>query len=110
MSVGIIAGNVRAMWGVTVQFNPASTPANDTTNQVITVPGVRTTDIVVLNRFPATAATGLIVANPVVLADNQVTVTFANVTASPIDPGATEFRFMIFRVEGNRYLPGTGNG
>lgn len=80
----------------TVTINPTSVGANTTSEQTVTVAGLSTSDIVYLNKPSHT--TGLIVGNVRVSAANTLAVTFANVTAAPIDAASETYKLVAIRL------------
>lgn len=80
----------------TVTINPTSVGANTTSEQTVTVAGLSTSDIVYLNKPSHT--TGLIIGNVRVSADNTLSVTFANVTAAPIDAASETYKLVAIRL------------
>lgn len=65
-------------------IDPASVSANTTSEQAFTVNGLTTEDIVTVNK--PTHTTGLGIVNVRASDDDEVSITFANFTGSPIDP------------------------
>lgn len=96
MSTGIIDGNVRALYLLSVTLDPASVANVTCAEQDFTVAGVRAGDICV-NFALATATAGLGVAGCRVKADNTVSVTFVNPTAAPIDAASVVCKIVIAR-------------
>lgn len=101
MSTGLKTGNVLGFGVAQVTFNPASVAAATTAEQTITVPGVKTTDMVFVSK--PTLSAGLGIANARVSAADTVSVTFINATAAPIDAGSEVYTIMWVRAES---LPG----
>lgn len=62
--------------------------ANTTSEQTFTVVGLKTSDLVVINKPSHTS--GLIIGNCRVSADDTLAITFGNLTGSDIDPFASE--------------------
>lgn len=93
-------GNIDKMSIVTVQVDPGSCAANTTTTLAFTVPGVLPGDFVWVNYVAPTAGVGMV--NARVSVANTVTVEFGNFTAAPVDPTATNARFMIIRTDATR--------
>lgn len=67
----------------TVTIDPVSVAANSTSEQAFTVLGIKTTDIVVVNKPTHTPGIGIV--NARASANDQVSITFINATASPVD-------------------------
>jgi hypothetical protein len=97
MSTGIRMGNVLGFGVAQVTFNPASVAAATSAEQTITVPGVKTTDMVFVSKPSLTA--GLGIANARVSAADTVSVTFINATAGALDAGSESYTIMWVRPE-----------
>jgi len=78
----------------TVTLDPGSVTANSTREENITVKGVTTNDIVVVNKPGNT--TGIMV-DARVSATDTVTVRFGNVTVGNIDPGSEVYQGFVLR-------------
>lgn len=70
----------------TVTFNPASVAAASVSAQTVTVTGLTTNDIIVVN--PPALPTGLALASAYASAANQATFVYVNPTAGAIDAGS----------------------
>ena len=97
MSTGIIGGNMYAMGMVDVVFDPASVAANTSAAQTITVAGIDLNDTVFVTK--PTLSAGLSIGGARVSAQDTISVTFVNSTASPIDAAAETYRVTWFRAE-----------
>lgn len=73
----------------TATLNPASVPANSTSEQTFTVTGLTTTDIVTVNKPTHTSGLGIV--NARVSATDTLAITFINITGSPIDPPEEDY-------------------
>ena len=80
----------------TITWNPAAVAANTTAEQTVTVAGVATNDVVIVNKPTNTAGIGLGGARA--SASGQVAVTFVNPTAGSIDPGEEDYLFVAIRM------------
>lgn len=79
----------------TATLSPAIVAANTTAEQLFTVTGVKTSDMVVVNKPTAQAGLGIVGIR--VSAANQVGITFSNNTAAGITPTASEvYSFFAF--------------
>lgn len=79
----------------TATLSPAIVAANTTAEQLFTVTGVKTGDVVVVNKPTAQAGLGIVGIR--VSAANQVGITFSNNTAAGITPTASEvYSFFVF--------------
>lgn len=79
-------------------MNPGSISANTAAELTFTMPGLLVTDVVLAVVKPTLTA-GIDVGNTRVSAINTVAITFQNSTASPIDPPAETYTFVILRPE-----------
>lgn len=94
---GVITGNAQSMGIVSLTLSPASVAANTTAEQTFTLPGLRTSDVVCGVSKP-TAQAGLGIVGLRITAANTVGITFANNTAAPIVPTASEvYLFQVAR-------------
>jgi hypothetical protein len=73
---------------VSVTLSPAQVAANTTAEQTFTVPGLKTTDIITVNKPTAQAGLGIVGVR--VSAADTLAITFSNNTASGITPTASE--------------------
>ena len=73
---------------VEIALTPEEVSANTTEEQTFTVPGLRTDDLVVVNK--PTHQAGLVVASCRVSAVETLAITFGNLTGSGITPTAAE--------------------
>jgi hypothetical protein len=89
-------GNIllAGIYGLTI--SPASVAANTTAEQTFTLTGLITGDVVSITK--PTLQAGLGIVNSRVSAANTIAISFANNTASPIVPTASE----LYTVEINR--------
>lgn len=85
--------------------NPGAVGANSTANITVSLPGLLSTDIVLATIKPTYTA-GLDVGNAIA-GNGSATILFQNSTASPISPGAEQYKFVIYRAE---LPPGTPDG
>lgn len=79
----------------TVTLNPAAVVANSTAEQTFTVTGLRTTDIVTVNK--PTHSSGLGIMGARVSADDTLAITFANVTGGTVDPPSEDYLISAIR-------------
>jgi hypothetical protein len=98
MTVGVIAGNAASINILNISVDVPSISAATTAEVSVTIPGVRTTDTVIAEK-PSLSA-GLLVGSCRVSAANTVQMQVANVTASPINPAAETYRFVIIGRDG----------
>lgn len=79
-------------------MNPGVVGANTAAELTFTLPGLLTSDVV-MSVVKPTLTAGLDIGNTRVSANNTVAITFQNSTASPIDPPAETYTFIVFRPE-----------
>lgn len=79
-------------------MNPGSISGNTTVELSFILPGLLTSDVV-LTVVKPTLTAGVDIGNTRVTANNTIAITFQNSTASPIDPPAENYTFVIFRPE-----------
>lgn len=77
-------------------LNPASVAAGTTAEQTFTVNGLATNDVILAVEKPTVTA-GLGIVGARVSAANTLAITFANVTAGAIDPGAENYTIIALR-------------
>lgn len=99
MAVGIIASNVASMTIIDVSLTPAQVNSVVAPAQTFTVPGLLTTDAVMVN--PPSQTAGVAIANCYVSAANTLSIQFVNPTAGALTPAAGTHRVTVFRAEGN---------
>ena len=82
---------------VDVVYNPAVVPANSTSAQIVTVPGVSSSDFVLVRKSTNTSK---LIVNPVCLVTSQDTVSvfFANLGTPSINLPAETYTFLIIKV------------
>lgn len=79
----------------TATLSPSIVAANTTAEQLFTVTGVKTSDMIVVNKPTSQAGLGIVGARA--SAANQVGITFSNNTAAGITPTASEvYTFFAF--------------
>ncbi|MFQ5661529.1 MAG: hypothetical protein ACE5GZ_14020 [Gammaproteobacteria bacterium] len=79
-----------------VTFDPGSVAANTTSEQTVTVKGLNTQDIVMVNKPTHTAGLGIVGAR--VSATNTLAITFMNTSGSAIDPGSEKYTVFSVRL------------
>lgn len=85
-------GNVAQEYLLNVPLSPAQVAANTTAEQTFTVSGLLVGDFVEVNKPSVQAGLGIV--NTRVSAANTLAITFANNTASPITPTASEVHYL----------------
>lgn len=79
---------IQTIYHLAVTISPAQVAANTTAEQTFTLKGLRVGDVVYVTK--PTAQAGLGIVNVRVSATDTLAITFANNTASPITPTASE--------------------
>lgn len=92
----LAASLIKKIQAITATCNPASIPANSTSEQTFTVTGVNTADYVLVTKPTHTA--GIVVGNARVSATDTVAITFGNITAGAIDPASETYTFLVIKV------------
>ena len=81
---------------ISYTWNPAAVSANSTSEQAVTLTGLKTGDII-LKVLKPTYTSGLIVTGGLVTAADTVTVQFANITGGSINPAEEVYKFYVLR-------------
>lgn len=107
-------GNLWKVGVFAITLSPSSVAANTTAEQNFAATGIGLffanplTDFVWVNKPTAQAGLGIVGAR--VSANDQLSITFSNNTASPIVPTASEsYQVMVLRVQPNWTAPASGN-
>ena len=98
MSVGIQAGNVASVNIINTTLDVASVAANTSAEQTFTVAGLKTTDMVFVNKSDLDAGLGVV--NARVSAADTLAITFMNSTAGAIDPASETYKVFVVGAEG----------
>lgn len=100
MPTAIPYGNINKLNAINVTLSPASVAANTTAEQTFTCPGIAVGDLI-LDATKPTHQAGLQVIPGRIPGANQFTLVFANGTASPIVPTASQvYTIIVARPEG----------
>ena len=102
MAEGVLAGNVRGLWLVQFTFDVANVATITTAEQTVTIPGLRTTDYVFVNKPSHT--TGIGVSNARVSAADTLAIQYVNPTAGGVNPSSETYTLLVVRASGA--LPG----
>ena len=86
-----VAGPFRGFKNVTQDYGEVAANSTDVTNTV-TWPGIDANSVVLCIAPSLTA--GLLIQNPCKCTKDTVTIRFANVTGSPINPGSQDYYFV----------------
>lgn len=98
MSSGMLAGNVAAMTVIDISLTPAAVATIVAPAQTFTVPGLKTTDAVIVN--PPSQTAGVAIANARVSAADTLSIQFVNPTAGELTPAAGVHKITVIRMEG----------
>lgn len=97
MSAGVISGNVFHVEHRKVTIDMPSISANTTEENTFTVSGLRTGDMVFVNK-PSHDA-GVVIGSCRVSAVDTLAIQMSNSTASPVDPSSEDYDLLIVRPE-----------
>lgn len=105
MSTNIIRGNIQSIKHVRVTIDPAAIAAATSANNSVTatVPGLKTTDLVVPFKPTTTAGVTVVGARP--SAANTLQIVLGNFTAGSLDPGAEAWDFLVIRTDATGGVP-----
>lgn len=98
MSTGIIAGNAASITVVDVSLTPAEVATVAAPAQTFTVPGVKTTDAIIVT--PPSQTAGVTIGSTYVSAADTISVQFVNPTAGALTPAAGTHKITVIRHEG----------
>jgi hypothetical protein len=97
MSTQIPRGNINKLYAVSVTYDPANiTGTATTTEQDITVTGVKVGDIVLAVNKPSHNA-GVTIGNVRVKAADTISIQWVNATAGAVNPGSEAYSIVIAR-------------
>lgn len=99
-STTITRGNSHETFYVIPTITPAQVNANTTATQTFSLPGLQTTDLVLVQGVVGNQTAGIIVAEADCLAANVLTIQFGNMTGSAATPAAGQYVVQITRLEG----------
>lgn len=97
MGTGILNGNVAGMFVVSVAFDMADVLTITTSEQDVTVPGVKIGDMAFVNKPSLTA--GLGIAGCRVKAADTISITYVNPTAGTLNAASENYTFLVIRPE-----------
>lgn len=98
MGVTTISGNLIVASIVDVSLTPAEVAAATAAAETFTVPGVKTTDSIIVN--PPAQAGSVGPMNAYASAANTVSIQFCNPTAGALTPDAGTYKIIVLRPEG----------
>ena len=99
-STTITRGNSHETFYIQPSLTPVAVAANTTAAQTFSIPGLQTTDIVVVLGLNGSQIAGIVVAEADCLTANVLTIQFANVTAASVTPTAGVYTIQVTRLEG----------
>ena len=99
-STTITRGNSHETFYIQPSLTPTAVAANTTAAQTFSVPGLQTTDIVVVLGLNGSQIAGIVVAEADCLTVNVLTIQFGNLTAAPVTPTAGVYTIQVTRLEG----------
>lgn len=100
MTTLVTRGNIRALFAVSVTYDPANISGTaTTTEQDITVKGVKVGDIAFINKPSHNA--GVTIGNVRVKAADTVSIQWVNPTAGAVDPPSEAYLILIARPDPN---------
>lgn len=99
-STTITRGNSHETFYIQPSITPSAVSAATTAAQTFSVPGLQTTDIVVVLGYNGTQTAGIIIAEADCLTANVLSIQFGNVTALSATPAAGVYTVQITRLEG----------
>ncbi len=99
-STTITRGNVHETFYIQPTLTPVSVAANTTAAQTFTVPGLQTSDIIVVTGLNGSQIAGIVICEADCLAANVLTIQFGNLTAAGVVPSAGVYTLQITRLEG----------
>lgn len=91
----ILTSNVANVQILQVAIDVTSKSANTSAEQDVTVTGVKVGDMVFVSKPSASA--GLVIGNARVKAADTISITFGNLTGSPIDPSSETYTLLVVR-------------
>lgn len=98
MTTSVVRGNVRAMFVVSVTYDPANISGTaTTTEQDITVTGVKVGDMAFVSKPSHNA--GVTIGNVRVKAADTVSIQWVNPTAGAVNPGSEAYSILVVRPE-----------
>lgn len=86
------------MWLVQFTFDAAAVATITTAEQTVTIPGLRTTDTVFINKPSLTAGVGI--CNTRVSAADTLSIQYVNPTAGSVNPSSETYTLLVIRPSG----------
>lgn len=99
-STTVTRGNSHETFYIQPSLTPVAVAATTTAAQTFSVPGLQTTDIVMVVGYNGTQTAGIIIAEADCLTANVLSIQFGNVTGSSATPAAGVYTIQVVRLEG----------
>jgi len=99
-STTVTRGNSHETFYIQPSLTPVAVAANTTAAQTFALPGLQTTDIVLVVGLNGAQTAGIVVAEADCLTANVLSIQFGNLTASSATPAAGVYTLQIVRLEG----------
>jgi hypothetical protein len=105
-STTIARGNALSTFYVAPTLTPAAVLTYSSPAQTFNLPGLQTTDQVIVIGFNGVQTSGIVIAEADCLVAGQISIQFANITAGTLTPAAGVYTIQVVRAE-NLPLPAT---
>lgn len=99
-STTITRGNSHETFYIQPTLTPVSVAANTTAAQTFALPGLQTTDIVVVLGLNGSQIAGIVICEADCLTAGVLTIQFGNLTGSGVVPTAGVYTLQVTRLEG----------
>ena len=99
-STTVTRGNSHETFYIAPSLTPVSVAANTTAVQTFSVPGLQTTDQILVFGFNGSQTAGILAAEADCLTAGILSIQFGNVTALSATPAAGTYTIQIVRLEG----------
>ena len=100
-STTIARGNALSTFYVAPTLTPAQVLTYSSPAQTFSLPGLQTTDQVLVIGFNGTQTSGIVVAEADCLTAGVISIQFANITAGTLTPAAGVYTIQVVRPEGS---------
>jgi hypothetical protein len=99
-STTITRGNSHETFYITPSFTPASVASSTSAVQTFALPGLQTSDLVLVQGVIGTQTAGIIVAESDCFTANVLSIQFANCSTASATPAAGAYVVQVTRLEG----------
>lgn len=99
-STTVTRGNSHETFYISINITPSSVTNATTSAQTFSVPGLLTTDQVLVWGVSGTQTSGIVIAESDVATNGVLTIQFANCAAAPATPAAGYYTVEVVRPEG----------